>query len=154
MTRVFLSRKSKTILNIFYWLYFNNVMRISFCHCFSTVFAQCAITGIQRENREKWCFRCCWSKIDVYFLSNEIEVALLLFYPMGLKSTSSVLITRPGLLTNSSRCVQEDHCRCRVCWVCHRESGEPTGPNIGVRRHSPLAIGQDINWVGVGDNMI
>jgi hypothetical protein len=36
----------------------------------------------------------CWSKIDVYFLSNEIEVALLpccllLFYPMGLKLTSS-----------------------------------------------------------------
>ncbi len=31
----------------------------------------------------------CWSKIDLYFLSNEIEVALLLFYPMVLKLTSS-----------------------------------------------------------------
>ncbi len=29
------------------------------------------------------------SKIDVDFLSNEIEVALLLFYLMGLKLTSS-----------------------------------------------------------------
>jgi hypothetical protein len=34
----------------------------------------------------------CWSKIDVDFLSNEIEVALLLFYPIGLKLTSSVSV--------------------------------------------------------------
>jgi hypothetical protein len=33
-----------------------------------------------------------WSKTDVYFLSNGIEVALLLFYPMGLQLTSSVLV--------------------------------------------------------------
>jgi hypothetical protein len=31
------------------------------------------------------------SKTDVDFLSNEIEVDLLLYYPMGLKLTSSVL---------------------------------------------------------------
>jgi hypothetical protein len=41
------------------------------------------------ESGKIMCFRCSWSKIDVYFLSNEIEVALLLFYPMGLKLTSS-----------------------------------------------------------------
>jgi hypothetical protein len=42
-------------------------------------------------------------KIDVYFLSNEVEVALLLFYPMGLKLTSSLRLVLYEVTLSSSK---------------------------------------------------
>ncbi len=71
----------------------------TFFYCFRIM---CNNRYLTRESW-KWCFRCSWSKIDVYFLSNDIEVALLLFYPMGLKLTSSALIQRYWYIHTNTR---------------------------------------------------